>query len=239
MALESATYISQLVPANPPASDPIAQSANHLNLIKTVLQGTFPNANTPLAATMENLNNGTPVGLIAMWSGSSLPAGWTLCNGVAVARMDGTGNITPPDLRDRFIVGAGLSYGEGATGGVAVYELSAAQLPSHTHAASSDSQGSHVHGGSTNAAGGHQHTLPNQGSVQAGSDNGGAMSPVGTGYSSSRTQSPTDSVGDHTHPFITDAGGVHSHNITVQATGSGAPIENRPPFYALAFIMKV
>jgi hypothetical protein len=39
-----------------------------------------------------------PAGLIAMWHGSisSIPAGWSLCDG-----SNGT-----PDLRDRFIVGA-------------------------------------------------------------------------------------------------------------------------------------
>jgi hypothetical protein len=28
-------------------------------------------------------------------------------------------------------------------------------------------------------------------------------------------------------------------NVSIQNTGSGAAIENRPPYYALAFIMKV
>ncbi len=53
---------------------------------------------------------GAPSGVITMWSGSStnVPSGWTLCDG-----SDGT-----PDLRDRFIVGAGGSYTSGDTGGV-------------------------------------------------------------------------------------------------------------------------
>ena len=50
-----------------------------------------------------------PSGLICMWSGAiaNIPSGWHLC--------DGTNNT--PDLRDRFIVGAGNSYNVGATGG--------------------------------------------------------------------------------------------------------------------------
>lgn len=50
-----------------------------------------------------------PTGGIIMWSGSigSIPAGYVLCNG-----SNGT-----PDLRDRFVVGAGNSYAVGATGG--------------------------------------------------------------------------------------------------------------------------
>jgi len=50
-----------------------------------------------------------PAGTIAIWSGSvaSIPSGWYLCNGA-----NGT-----PNLRDRFVVGAGSSYAVGATGG--------------------------------------------------------------------------------------------------------------------------
>lgn len=228
MALESATYINALVPTNPPASDPIAQAANHLNLIKTVLQATFPHATAPLSATMENLNNGTPVGLIAMWSGSALPAGWTLCNGVAVPRMDGTGNITPPDLRDRFLVGSGLSYPLAAVGGNAVFALSVAQLPSHSHTASDSG-----HGHSVNESP-HSHGIPVSGG------------PGGLGFSEpgsangNTVQTSTASTGISVaagNAQITVASG--NANITIGATGSGAAIENRPPFYALAFIMKV
>lgn len=52
---------------------------------------------------------GIPSGGIIMWSGdiSKIPAGWKLCDG-----SNGT-----PDLRDRFVVGAGTSYSTGATGG--------------------------------------------------------------------------------------------------------------------------
>jgi hypothetical protein len=44
-----------------------------------------------------------------MWSGSigSIPSGYVLCNG-----SNGT-----PDLRDRFVVGAGNSYSVGSNGG--------------------------------------------------------------------------------------------------------------------------
>jgi len=60
-----------------------------------------------------------------MWSGSStnVPSGWTLCDG-----SDGT-----PDLRDRFIVGAGGSYTSGDTGGAESVALSKAEMPSHGH----------------------------------------------------------------------------------------------------------
>ena len=52
-----------------------------------------------------------PTGAILMWSGSigSIPSGYVICDGT-----NGT-----PDLRDRFIVGAGNSYSVGNNGGFA------------------------------------------------------------------------------------------------------------------------
>lgn len=63
-----------------------------------------------------------PSGVILIWSGSSaaIPAGWLLCNG-----SSGT-----PDLRNRFIVGAGSTYSVGNKGGSAD-----AVVVSHTHTA--------------------------------------------------------------------------------------------------------
>jgi microcystin-dependent protein len=239
MALETGSYISDLVVTNPVGSDPIAQADDHIRLLKASLKNTFPNVKGAVSASHENLSNGTPVGLIAMWNGTSVPAGWTLCNGATVARADGTGNITPPDLRDRFVVASGGSYGVGNIGGLALNYLSVAQMPAHNHTAWTDAQGSHFHNGTTNTEPNHQHTLPNLGSVQAGSDNGGANVPVSTGYGSSRYMSPTDPAGAHTHSLTTDYQGTHSHNVGTGNTGGGGAIENRPPYYALAFIMKV
>ena len=50
-----------------------------------------------------------PAGAIVMWSGSigSIPAGYYLCDG-----QNGT-----PNLKDRFVVGAGSTYAVGNTGG--------------------------------------------------------------------------------------------------------------------------
>ena len=61
-----------------------------------------------------------PKGGIILWSGAILdkPAGWHLCDGT-----NGT-----PDLRDRFVVGAGSTYAVGNTGG-----SKDAVVVSHTH----------------------------------------------------------------------------------------------------------
>lgn len=72
-----------------------------------------------------------PSGMIMIWSGSvgSIPSGWVLCNGA---------NSTP-DLRDKFIVGAGSTYAVGGTGGSAN-----AVVVSHTHTATVTDPG-HLH----------------------------------------------------------------------------------------------
>jgi microcystin-dependent protein len=77
--------------------------------------------NVQVAAGSSFIGAGTiPVGGIIMWSGSiaSIPTGWALCNG-----SSGT-----PDLRDRFIVGAGNNYSVAGVGGT-----TDSQLPAHTH----------------------------------------------------------------------------------------------------------
>jgi len=185
----------------------------------------------------EGQNSGIPIGAIMLWSGSiaSIPAHWALCNGA-----NGT-----PNLTDQFVVGAGNSYAPRNTGGVASITLSQSQMPSHTHgvSASSDGQGSHAHGGSTSAIGDHQHQPQNLGSNQAGQDNGQSGCSVANGYAltnvPSRDQQPDLPAGGHSHTIGTDVQGYHAHNIfvTIANAGSGAPIENRPPYYALAYIM--
>lgn len=47
MGLESATYVSDLASSNPLAGDVRAQGDDHLRLLKSVLQTTFPNATKP------------------------------------------------------------------------------------------------------------------------------------------------------------------------------------------------
>jgi hypothetical protein len=100
----------------------------------TVIGGTTPANATVVNLTVTGTTTGIttiPSGVIVMWSGSiaSIPSGWYLCNG-----SNGT-----PDLRDRFIVGAGSTYAVAATGGSAD-----AVVVSHTHTASVTDPG-HYH----------------------------------------------------------------------------------------------
>ena len=67
---------------------------------------------------------GVPIGSVIAWAGTveGIPLGWVPCEGQLV------GDFQVPDLRDRFILGAGTVYVPGSIGGY----LDAA-LPSHTH----------------------------------------------------------------------------------------------------------
>jgi hypothetical protein len=155
----------------------------------TILTGipTAPTAangtsNTQIATTAfvsTAVTNGIPTGVIVMWSGSiaSIPAGWFLCNGA-----NGT-----PDLRDRFIVGAGSSYAVGATGGSAN-----ATLVSHSHTASSSvTDPGHAHNSVGNGA-------PNGGGAgialtNPGNSPGLATAPASTGITVSTSISTAGS----------------------------------------------
>jgi microcystin-dependent protein len=189
-----------------------------------------------------------PVGGIIMWSGSivSIPSGWLLCNG-----SSGT-----PDLRDRFIVGAGSTYAVNATGGFATYSLSTAQLPSHTHTGTTANVDiNHTHSGTTAGMNsntthshgvsdpGHAHSYDRPGPSNAANPPGAS----GSQASASTTGSASTGIGinsaniDHTHGFTSggmNSNNVHNHTFTTDATGSGASIDNRPPYFALAYIMK-
>jgi hypothetical protein len=140
------------------------------------------------AATYGQLTAFVPAGAILMWSGSvaSIPSGWLLCDGT---------NSTP-DLRNRFIVGAGSTYAVNATGGSAN-----AIVVSHTHTGTTDGQNTnHVHG----AGGGGAFIVANGGSA--------AFNAGG----SAGNQTNTDVANtDHNHPFTTGSTGSSGTNANL------------------------
>ena len=152
-------------------------------------------------------------GMIMMYTSSTAPSGWAICNG-----QNGT-----PDLRNRFIVGAGNSYNVGVTGGFDSVSLSESQIPSHTHSFSGSS--SHSHGINDP---GHTHTMNfNQGNIIS---SGGAFGLKDSG-TANRINTNTTGIS------------VNSQSVTISGntggTGGGQAHENRPPYYALMFIMKL
>ena len=180
-----------------------------------------------------------PAGGIIMWSelgGVGVPPGWALCDGGLKTKLDGT-NFTAPDLRERFIVGAGgenttnpvvgAAYTNGNTGGANTVTLTTAQIPSHTHTLNIVSGGNHQHKALIDHGGGGSYgTDPGPGNAMwTDEDNDSGMSsnnPIANGVL------PTDYQGSHNH-----SGSSNS------STGGNASHENRPPYYALAYIIKL
>lgn len=160
-------------------------------------------------------------GMVIMWYGSlgGIPSGWRLCDGT-----NGT-----PDMRDRFIVGAGSGYALGAVGGTVTQNTSSAgahghtvqptaltesQLPPHTHQLYLDFSGSN-----SDANG-----FGNFGSAIAGDAN------------SNNQYSATNRFGT---PLITGAGSgeAHGHGLT-DAGAHLHTVDVRPPYFGIYFIMR-
>ena len=163
---------------------------------------------------------GVPSGCILLWSGAEnvIPSGFVLCDGT---------NSTP-DLRDRFVVGAGSGYSPGNSGGNSSVTLSTSQLPSHNHSVS-------VSGTTSTKSLTGDITKISECYNVAGAATG-VFTKKGTGNSpvtGSSSNSPTAGV---------DFDASHDHTFSASGTsgneGSGSAIENRPPYYALCYIMK-
>jgi microcystin-dependent protein len=192
--------------------------------VQDAIDGTFPTVTADKIINDTVVGRTIPVGGIVMWSGSilSIPAGWALCDGT-----NGT-----PNLRDKFIMGAGSAYSPGAQGGSAD-----ATLVAHTHtfsATTGTESADHTHTGYTDVQGAHAHNYTAPGASSLDDRNGSnsyPMDPV--------TRS-TDTQGAHQHNVQTYGNSVaHTHNVagTADSAGASPTGANLPPFFALAYIM--
>lgn len=226
MALESAVHIADLVVSNPLSTDTVSQADDHIRLIKAVLKTTFPNLTQPVTSTPAQLNNPIPRGVITMWFGAveNVPSGWSLCDGT----------LGTPDLTNRFVIGAGDTYAPGATGG----SLTSASSGGHTHTEAA--AGSHNHTGvsgstvlTTDQIPAHTHTY-SQASGSAFEYGTGLNGTSGLASTSTVDSGSTGGSAGHTHTIGTD--GTHAH--TINSVGDHTHSVT-PPYYALAYIMKL
>lgn len=192
-----------------------------------------------------------PVGTIIMWGGpaNQIPTNWKLCDGaqapntsalytllVSWSNPFGNGTAKLPDLRERFVIGAGggttaaanqnttnpvdspSGYSVGAVGGNSRVTLTRAQLPKHTHKLDNG-----VDGAVMSNPGNHTHSY--QYADEFGSNPG-----LEDNRGSNSTQQ-TGGAGGHTHTGNTGDGTTDGLN--------GQPHENRPPYFALCYIIKI
>ena len=199
-------------------------------------------AGTVTATTFSG--NGTiPINGIIMWNGTiaeaiALEPGWALCDGRSV------NGKTTPDLRERFIVGAGganttnpVDGGQNPGGyNVGEFEGSAnAIVVSHSHTGSTSDPGGHIHSinyQSKQVADPVSSAFFEYASDLSYRDGGGVV--VG-----SEDLTSTWVANDPNRGPIINAAGNHTHTVTVNSTGDSGTNKNLPPYYALAFIMRV
>lgn len=163
-----------------------------------------------------------PTGCILMWHGllANIPAGFVLCDG-----QNGT-----PDLRDKFVKGAAAAANPGTTGGALT----------HTHS----DHASHTHTYSEIVN--HTHPVTDPGHTHL-----TQRYPTATGASSGFTidTSMSGTLADNTLPTKTATTGITTANpaggvATGTTAGPGAALthnspNHEPPFFCVAFIMKV
>ncbi len=209
------------------------------------------------AATKSYVDNSIPIGGIIMWSGTtgtSLPSNWKLCDGSTY------NGIKTPDLRGRFVLSSttqmsangnialagGLSTRNvDATGGAETVTLTEQQMPSHSHSVSARTGNSS--GQATDGDHGHPVSIWRNDWAQVNPD--AVYVPGNTqGYHTAyqwNGQGQVVRVADNRpeayHPTDNRHATRHNHTITVSETakGSDQAHENMPPFYVLAFIMRI
>ena len=178
------------------------------------------------------------VGVISMWCGSlqTLPAAWQLC--------DGTGGT--PDLRDKFVVGSGGGYVQGSTGGSIHCKLKADNLPQHTHYRNTDLTEEVPIIGETVGHGEEKHQVVSTHTKKVPAEPYCKKQDCRewprccqeTNYNHSYYQREGHGK------VIPEAVTVFTRPRKHQTTGQGGqedptPVDLRPPYFALAFIMRM
>ena len=175
-------------------------------------------ATGPQGATGPVNTTGTiPINGIIMWTGSTAPTNWALCDGT-----NGT-----PDLRDRFVLSSGTTYSINTSGGSST--ISVNQMPSHSHTISSSDSG-------------HYHSISDPGHTHVVADSivmpeaGQTPGNVWWGYQGGNgTPFPKTSLN---YTGITATATSYA-NISSSASSSGGGQAYMPPYYVLAFIMRI
>lgn len=189
--------------ANHPLNNAIKQKICTVNIYRDA--EILPRYSLKVIRLSKDNNSGLPTGSIIPWFGqlANIPSGFLLCDG-----SQGT-----PDLRNRFIVGAGNTYALSAIGGADTVKLTGTQIGNHYHFTgwhNNNNTGRYP----TTAGTLHNPAFPSGYSIAKWNGSGGG------GYSG-----------------YTCSGWNMITSLAV-ATAAQEAHENRPPYYALYYIMK-
>ena len=241
------------LPTGTTSAPGLVQMSDSTGSSSTTLAAT---ANSVRKAKAEAIASGVPPGCIMMFAGTTgqIPAGWQLCNGSG----ETSNGIKVPNLRDRFIVGAGSGYDSGKTGGAT--SATSSSNGSHSHSVTVNSGGSHSHTITVNShtltkneMPSHQHheaAIINPDANGAGMYVYGASEGTESSQIYSRTTYPINSMhgnsslegsgGSHSHTASSNSTGSHTHTASSNSTGAHThTVSTLPPYYALAYIIKL
>jgi len=160
-----------------------------------------------------------PVGSIVAFYTRDIPENWLLCDGQSIDEKlypelyKLLKNRNVPDLRNRFLVGAGNNYPLGSTGGQESVTLQTSQIPSHTH---------HIKGIQSNYEPFKQ--------IDLGWTQREEMYGV---YGTDRTVYYYGKDPARNTTFFNT-----KESTPIQSTGDGLSHENRPPYHAVYYIIK-
>jgi len=193
--------------------------------VETIDTGTSANTKTLIATSTGLVKQiaaaPVPLGGIIMWSGTTAPAGWRLCES-EVGTVNG---IQVPDLTDRFVVGAGNTYNLGDTGG-----SKDAVLIQHNH-------------GGTISGGSHRHAFEDGYYIEAYESPNDILDGYDSQQVGANFRGSGDTDANNTHIWERDSNTSyqsHSHTIPNDPTTPETGVnKNLPPYYALAYIIYV
>lgn len=190
-----------------------------------------------------------PPGAIVAHGSTNPPDGYLLCDGSLVSRStfsalfqaigtiwgagDGSTTFNLPDLRDKFLMGAGGAHSVGDLGGASSFILDIGQLPAHTHTIT-DPGHSHVFTGTAHTHGitdpGHVHTSLTATATNTAGGAGGTAVAGNTGSATTGVTVNAATGGGSNAPSTT--------GVSVNATGSGDPVSLIPPFAGVNYVIK-
>lgn len=179
-----------------------------------------------------------PVGAIIAYGGSAAPDGWLLCDGKTDLQNDKYAELRSvlqqnktPDLRSQFIVGAGTDAGNykvGDRGGTETVVLEEKHIPRHKHTGTTANE---------NVIREEGYKLMGRGTYKrdlaGGVKSTGAFTSLELNY-----YCAYDSACEEPAKIENCIKREHAHSFSTAESGGGQAHENRPPYYALTYIIK-